>query len=225
MTARITVLAGTNGGGKSSIAGAALRQAGGQYFNPDEETRFIQAANPGMAEAAANGLAWQVGVEQLRAAIDERHDYTFETTLGGATVTSLLLDAVAAGLEVCIWYCGLDGPERHLARVRARVARGGHDIPEDRIRERYIASQCNLVRLLPHLTRLLIFDNSAEADPATGHAPAPRKVLEWTTGAVLFPRTGEDLARTPEWAQALVACAIDQAVASNGHARSSDADR
>ena len=203
----------------ASIAGTALRQAGGQYFNPDEETRHILAAHPGMAEAAANGLAWRAGVEQLRAAIGQRQHYTFETTLGGATVTGLLLNAAAAGLEVCIWYCGLDSPERHLARVRARVARGGHDIPEDRVRERYTASQRNLVRLLPHLARLLVFDNSAEADPASGRAPTPVKVLEWARGAIVFPDRYEDLARTPAWAQALVACAIDQAAASREHVR------
>ena len=53
---RITVLAGTNGAGKSSIAGTRLREAGGAYFNPDEETRRILTANPGMALGEANGL-------------------------------------------------------------------------------------------------------------------------------------------------------------------------
>jgi predicted ABC-type ATPase len=204
---RISVLAGTNGAGKSSIAGAMLRSAGGQYYNPDEETKHVLAANPGMDPAMANGLAWQAGISQLRAAIETRQNYIFETTLGGDTVTALLLEAAAAGLEVWVWYCGLDGPDRHLSRIRSRVARGGHDIPEEKVRARYIASRRNLVRLMPHVSRLTVYDNSVEADPASGRVPKPRLLLDVSTGAVIFPETQEDLRHTPAWAQPLVACA------------------
>ncbi|MHB8386668.1 AAA family ATPase [Metallibacterium sp.] len=206
--ARITVLAGTNGAGKSSIAGQALREAGGAYFNPDEATRQILAANPGLAEEAANAFAWQESVQRLRAAITHNADYTFETTLGGQTVTGLLLVAAAAGHELVIWYCGLDSPERHLARVAARVADGGHDIPEAKVRTRYEASRANLVRLMPHVTMLRVYDNSAEADPATGQRPAPELVLEIKGGTLVYPRNTEELATTPAWAKPLVACAF-----------------
>ncbi len=205
---RITVLAGTNGAGKSSIAGQALRQAGGAYFNPDEATRQILAANPGLTEAAANALAWQESVQRLRAAIADHTDYTFETTLGGQTVTDLLLAAAAADHELVIWYCGLDSLERHLARVAARVAGGGHDIPEAKVRTRYEASRANLVRLMPHVTMLRVYDNTAEADPATGQRPAPDLVLEIRGGALVYPRSAGELATTPAWAKPLVARAF-----------------
>ncbi len=48
--ARITVIAGVNGAGKSSVAGTALRQSGGEYFNPDEVTRAILSAAPALSE-------------------------------------------------------------------------------------------------------------------------------------------------------------------------------
>jgi predicted ABC-type ATPase len=69
---------------------------------------------------------------------------------------------------VRVWYVGLSSPELHIARVRARVAKGGHDIPEPRIRERYDASRLNLIRLLPRLSELWVYDNSVEADPDAG---------------------------------------------------------
>jgi predicted ABC-type ATPase len=209
--ARLTVLAGTNGAGKSSIAGAMLREAGGQYFNPDEETRRILIANPGMDEATANALAWRANIEHLQAAIDTGIDYTFETTLGGRTVTGLLLEAAAADLEICVWYCGLDSPELHLERIRSRVAHGGHDIPPDRVRERYTSSQHNLIRLLPHLHHLVVYDNSIDANPVAGHRPAPLKLLEWHAGTLRYPGTPAELRQTPAWAQALVAYAFDLA--------------
>jgi predicted ABC-type ATPase len=42
---RIFVLAGVNGAGKSSIGGAAFRQFGSDYYNPDEAARALMATN------------------------------------------------------------------------------------------------------------------------------------------------------------------------------------
>ncbi len=74
------------------------------YFNPDEATQAILAANPGMDEAVANGLAWQESVRRLRVAIAAGESYVFETTLGGRSVTALLLAAARAGTELAVWY-------------------------------------------------------------------------------------------------------------------------
>ena len=202
---RIYVLAGTNGAGKSSIAGAMLLRQRVEYFNPDEAARRIRAANPGISQTQANGAAWHEGKRLLERAIAERLDFAFETTLGGRTITALLERAAARGFEVRIWYVGLNGPELHIARVRARVVKGGHDIPEPRIRERYDASRLNLIRLLPSLSELWVYDNSKDADPDAGVAPEPRLVLHVRHGAVVGPR---DLALTPEWAKAIVAAVI-----------------
>jgi predicted ABC-type ATPase len=202
---RIYVLAGTNGAGKSSIAGAMLLRQRVEYFNPDEAARCILDANPSISQTQANSAAWHEGKRLLERAIAERLDFAFETTLGGRTITDLLERAASRGFEVRIWYVGLNGPELHLARVRARVAKGGHDIPEPRIRERYDASRLNLIRLLPRLSELWVYDNSKEADPHAGVAPEPRLVLHIRHGAIVGPR---DLSHTPEWAKAIVAAAM-----------------
>jgi predicted ABC-type ATPase len=162
------VLAGTNGAGKSSVAGAMFRQAGADYFNPDEATARILAANPDISTADANSAAWHQGKRLLERAIAERLDFAFETTLGGHTISALLHEALAAGIEVRMWFVGLSSPELHMARVRSRVARGGHDIPEEKIRERYDRSRINLIELMPRLTELRVFDNSFDADPHAG---------------------------------------------------------
>lgn len=202
---RIYVLAGTNGAGKSSIAGAMLLRRRVEYFNPDEAARRILAANPGAGQTQANGAAWLEGRRLLERAIAERLDFALETTLGGRTITRLLERASAQGIEVRVWYVGLSSPELHIARVRARVAKGGHDIPEPRIRERYDASRLNLIRLLPGLRELWVYDNSKDADPDAGVPPEPRLVLHLRQRAIVGPR---DLSRTPEWAKAIVAAAI-----------------
>lgn len=200
----ITVLAGTNGAGKSSIAGAMVRAKGSEYFNPDEAARRIRAANPGLTVEEANSAAWLQGKRLLESVIAKRLHFTFETTLGGSTITGLLEAAAPKGFEVRIWYAGLTSPELHVARVRARVRRGGHDIPEAEIRKRFDAGRRNLIRLLPRLAELRVYDNSADADPARGRAPRPVLVLHVDRGRVV----SADLPRTPEWAKAIVAAAL-----------------
>jgi predicted ABC-type ATPase len=202
---RIYVLAGTNGAGKSSIAGAMLRRSGADYFNPDEAAARIVAANPGVSMAVANSAAWHQGRRLLERAIADRLDFAFETTLGGRTITALLGEAAAAGVEVRVWFVGLSSPELHVARVRARVARGGHDIPESKIRERYDRSRVHLIELMPRLAELTVFDNSADADPHAGRAPQPTFVLHMVRGRIVEMI---DLPRTPAWARSLIAAAV-----------------
>lgn len=205
--ATITVLAGTNGAGKSSIAGEYLRQNGAPHFNPDAVAREVLAKNPGLSASEANGLAWQEGMRQLKEAIRLRKDFIFETTLGGNTVTATLEEALDAGLEVRIWYVGLMSPELHIARVQARVAKGGHAIPPGTIRQRFNDSRLNLIRLMGRLAELKVFDNSAEADPHQGQTPQPILLLHLRKGRVIGPsRTA--LARTPDWAKPIIEAAL-----------------
>jgi len=201
----IYVVAGTNGAGKSSIAGATLRKYHADYFNPDEATRKIQAANPGIDPDAANSAAWMEGKRLLERAIAERCDFAFETTLGGKTITSLLEEALSRGIEVRVWYAGLSSPQMHVARVRSRVQKGGHDIPEAKIRERYDGGRLNLIRLLPKLTALRLYDNSDEADPDAGVAPEPKLLLFMERGRIVFHC---ELSFTPDWAKPILAAAL-----------------
>lgn len=200
----ITVLAGVNGAGKSSVAGAFIRQAGGDYYNPDEFTRSLLHQHPGLAPAEANSLAWTRGKELLERAIADGDDFVFETTLGARTIPRLLADAAKAGVAVKIFFVGLASVEHHLRRVAARVAAGGHDIPESKIRQRWEHSRLNLIQLMPHLAELMVWDNSAEADATTG-APAPVLVLHVRAGKIIAPK---NLAATPEWAKPLAAAAL-----------------
>jgi predicted ABC-type ATPase len=203
--ARLYVLAGVNGAGKSSIGGAAIRAAGGNYYNPDEAARELIAANPGLSQTDANAAAWGQGRKLLERAIDQRLDFAFETTLGGTTMPRLLADAATRGIEVYVFYVGLASADAHIERVRQRVRGGGHDIPEDDIRRRYRHGRLNLVQLLPALTELRVYDNSATADPAAGQAPQPVLVLHMQRGRIVGP---PDLASTPEWAKPIVAAAV-----------------
>ena len=210
----IFVLAGCNGAGKSSIGGAALLESGVGFYNPDEAARKIVAANahlnppPTMGEV--NAAAWSQGRTLLERAIDQHLDFAFETTLGGQTMTELLERAAGEGLAVHVWFAGLKNVDLHVERVRQRVARGGHDIPREKIVERYDGGRKNLIRLLPRLASLRVYDNSAEADPGRGLTPAPRRLLHCVERKIIAPTKLRSLvADTPQWAKPIVAAALD----------------
>jgi predicted ABC-type ATPase len=199
--AKIFVLAGTNGAGKSSVGGAAFRAAGLDYFNPDEAAKRAREVKPSLTVEAANSAAWTRGKQLLEAAIANNRDLRFETTLGGDTITGLLQQAIVQRIDVHVWYVALSSPELHIKRVRARVSHGGHDIPERDIRKRYDASRRNLITLLPGLTSLRLYDNSEEADPHEGTPPEPWLLLHMEQRRVVGHC---DLSKTPDWAKPIL---------------------
>ncbi|MDM0110977.1 zeta toxin family protein [Variovorax sp. J22R133] len=204
----VFVLAGVNGAGKSSVGGALLAEHGLTWFNPDTYAREL-VATLGLGVEEANGQAWEFGRAQLAAAMAEGINFAFETTLGARTIPDMLAKA-ARTHDVVMLFCGLDSIEHHMRRVSARVAVGGHDIPEKKIRERWVASRMNLIRLMPGLARLQVFDNSTEAAPGED-IPDPVLVLDMVKGKVLYPPAGDAaaLGATPEWARPIVQAAME----------------
>jgi len=212
----LVVLAGVNGAGKSSALSQWVREQSapfiktGQFdwFNPDDFAREL-AEGTGMELAQANGEAWNEGLRRLREAITGHQSYAFETTLGGNTIREELIRA-AATHDIHMLYCGLDSVNAHLRRIAARVARGGHPIPEEKVRERFITSPRNLITLMPHLATLHVYDNSREAG-SDGIAPDSNLLLMLAGGHLVYPQTPKQLATTPDWAKPILAAALDLA--------------
>jgi len=203
------VLAGVNGAGKSSVGGHLLERAGMAWFNPDTFARELVAAT-GCTMAEANAEAWQEGIRRLDVALAHGHSHAFETTLGGNTVPARIADA-ARTHDVLMWFCGLASAEQHIARVQARVAAGGHDIPEASIRARWTRARENLIALMPALAQLQVYDNSVEV--ARGKSvPDPVLLLEMVDGALVVPDADDldALAATPDWAKPLLEAALDR---------------
>ena len=200
---RILLAAGTNGAGKSAIVGEFLAAKGGEYFNPDLVAREL--IQKGVPTEQANASAWKLGFNALQRAINNNEDFSFETTLGGSSIARELHQAIKAGLKIYIWYVGLASPELHIARVRARVGRGGHEIPEAKIRERYPKSLANLVCFIGAAAEVHLFDNSAES--ADG-LPQTMLVFRMRGKRIIEPDLETLMTQTPNWAKPVVAAAV-----------------
>lgn len=202
---RIVAVAGTNGAGKSVIAAEMMAAHQLSYFNPDVfAARLI---GKGRSQGEANAIAWRFGYDALRNAVDRNESFGFETTLGGESIARELRRAIDLRREVHIFYVGLSSPELHIQRVRARVGRGGHDIPESKIRERYVKSLANLVDLVGKVTTLQVFDNS---DESRDGVPRARLVFRMKGRRILEPDRTTLLEGSPAWAKPLIAAALRQ---------------
>jgi hypothetical protein len=170
----------------------------------------------GYSQEHANGVAWGYGRDKLVQAIRQGLSFAFESTLGAQTIPDLLKEASRTH-EVRIWFCGLNSVELHLQRVAARVAGGGHDIPEGKIRERWERSRSNLVALLPYLASLQVYDNSVSVLPGQA-IPDPVLVLDFDRNGVSYPGRNDAIAlsATPDWAKPIVQAAFELGRAPSG---------
>ena len=196
----ITVIAGVNGAGKSSIAGKTLRKEGGEYFNPDEIARQLMNEDASLTQHDANVEAWNMGFKQLNDAISRNVDYSFETTLGGNSITECLLKAMEQGIQVRVFYCGLTSVSLHIERVKNRVLQGGHDILEELIQKRFTSSMHNMMRLLPICHQVNVYDNSA---PLSKGMPDIKKLFSIKDAIFEIHETN-----MPDWAKPLATEAI-----------------
>ena len=73
------------------------------------------------------------------ACVAERTDFSIETTLSGRCWNRFLDALDDADYVTTIYYLGVPNPELCVARVRTRVAIGGHGVPDADIRRRFVS--------------------------------------------------------------------------------------
>jgi predicted ABC-type ATPase len=164
------IVAGPNGSGKSSVYEHADIELNGRtvwIVNPDILSRRIHLSE-GVDYLQANREA-VVRIERwLDSTIDVHKTVGVETVLSTDKYRRLVLKAKGRGYVVWLLYVLLDAPERNIERVRLRVLKGGHDVPEDKVRSRYVRSLDQLPWFLKHSDEAWIYDNSKSAPRRIG---------------------------------------------------------
>jgi predicted ABC-type ATPase len=158
----IFILGGPNGAGKTTAAEVLLPQKLRiqAFLNADEIARGI---SPDNVEAVAFE-AGRLMIERMRDMVRNGQSFAFETTCAGKSYIRLLKVCQRAGWRVSLIYLWLPSPEYSIARVARRVTQGGHHIPDDIIRRRYLAGLRNMRHLyLPLADDATIYDNRDRA--------------------------------------------------------------
>lgn len=162
------IIAGANGSGKTSaFSGTQIDSPRGSVWviNPDElALRISQQERLALAPDANLEAVRRIEV-WLYASVNAHQTVGVETVLSTDKYRKLVTHAKSLGFLVTLIYVYLKSPELNVERVRIRVAKGGHDVPEGKIRERRERSLAQLPWFCSEADRTLIFDNSG-AQPA-----------------------------------------------------------
>jgi predicted ABC-type ATPase len=164
------IIAGPNGSGKSSAYGMASVEApsGSVWIiNPDLLTARI-ASHEGLSTPDAN-LEAVVRIERwLNASVDTHQTIGVETVLSKPKYRNLVTAARAQGFRINLIYVFLDTVELNIERVRTRVLKGGHAVPEDKIAHRRLRSFAQFGWFFAAADRVDVYNNSGAT---------PRRVL------------------------------------------------
>lgn len=192
------VLAGPNGAGKSTLYETRLRQ-----LHPDVEfvnaDRLAFAALGRHAESLPDAqLGQQLANERRDALMGERKSFITESTFSHESKLALIREAKDAGYRVQLYHVNVRSADISVGRVENRVEHGGHDVPENKIRERYERNQPLIRQAALESDHAYVFDNSRQDK-------APRLVVGMEHGRVRM--VGENV---PTWAMRLYATELQR---------------
>lgn len=158
---QIYMIAGPNGAGKTTTSMLLLPEVLHclEYVNADS----IAA---GLSPFKQEQLAFRAGrlmLERIHELAKLHTDFAFETTASSKSFLPFLQNCKKEGYTINILYLWLKTPQLSLQRIAERVAKGGHNIPENVAKRRYKKSIHNFINLYrPIADSWFVYDNSKE---------------------------------------------------------------
>lgn len=140
------LLAGPNGAGKSTLYRALVSNGdidkALEFVNADlyEQSHLQHIADLEQRSEAARNWAR----DRRKALLSAKTSYVSETVFSHKSKLALISQAQAIGFQVVLYVVSVNDPQRLLARVLQRVREGGHNVPVQRILDRYPRSMTNL---------------------------------------------------------------------------------
>lgn len=155
------LFAGPNGSGKSTVISQVLAAYPDcVYINAD----YCAKSNPEIAMmqdgVTRSRLAWEETERQLEEMLSSDVCFAWETVFSHESRLAFMDRAKAAGYRIRLVYVMTKSPEINVARVQKRVEAGGHAVPEEKIRSRYVRSVGFLPEMILSADEALVYDNS-----------------------------------------------------------------
>ena len=171
---RLDLVIGPNGAGKSTFVEFTLAPLlpRSVFVNADQIARQRWSDDP----AAHAYKAAQVAADTRASLIKLGRSFVAETVFSHPSKLTLIDSARAAGYTVVL-HVLLIPEELAVQRVRHRVAAGGHDVPEHKIRERYQRLWAFVAAAIVRSDSATVYDNSALS--------GPRIVAQFSAGRII----------------------------------------
>jgi predicted ABC-type ATPase len=158
-TQRIVIIAGPNGAGKTTFAEEFLPREAGcpDFINADLIARGLSPFAPEKAAFEAG----KIMLTQIASRVRTRRSFAFETTLSSLSDARQIPRWRAAGYHIKMIFLSLPSVKLALARIRARVAQGGHNVPDAVVQRRFLRGTENFNRFYRRLVdSWVLYDNS-----------------------------------------------------------------
>ncbi len=161
------MIAGPNGSGKSRIRDILSEFLVGTLVNADEIQLSLDGASGldfgdyGLTSSSVlevmsgiltclslhtTGYLSTLLADSIRKRlIDNRRSFTFETVMSSIDKIATLRLASACGFRTYLYYVATEDPTINVDGVAYRVSMGGHNVPEKKIRVRYVRSLGHLL--------------------------------------------------------------------------------
>ena len=182
---KLLIFAGPNGSGKSTVT-KTIRPVG-LYVNADEIKKMLDCSDLEAAQAAE---------ATRRRILESRKDFTFETVLSSPQKIEFIAEARAAGYHIQVIFVLTKSSAINVERVKDRVRKGGHPVPEDKIISRFKRSLGNIPALTQLAHRLIVFDNTGESPIAicevNGETATVVECENWSKREIIDLLTGAD---------------------------------
>lgn len=162
MRPSLVLLAGPNGAGKSTLYETRVAPS---FAGPFIHADLIQRDELKVASMEASYRAAEIAAERRASLLENRKSFATETIFSHPSKLDVITQAQARGYMVIVMHVGVDDPELSVARVQARTTEGGHDVPEQKIRERYVRGQPLIRQAVRQADRGMVFDNSKLNEP------------------------------------------------------------
>lgn len=153
----IWAIVGGNGAGKSTFYQLFLEPQGIPFVNADVIAKEVGPEDP---EAVSYDAA-TIASQQREKAIQGQQNFCFETVFSHPSKIDLLAQAKVAGYEINLVVIYLVNVEINKARVKQRVATGGHNVPAEKITSRIPKTHNNVAVAIDLSDSVYIFDNSS----------------------------------------------------------------
>lgn len=172
------LLLGPNGAGKSTYYETRVRPRFlTEFVNADviAKERQLESSPESAYEAA------RLAADRRQRLIENRASFVAETVGSHPSKLELLRTAKAAGYEVWVSFVYLETADLAVARVARRVRRGGHPVPQDKIRARYARLVPIAVAAVAEADRAYVLDNSDPSRPLRDVLTLERGRVTWTS--------------------------------------------
>lgn len=109
---------------------------------------------------------------------DNNLSFCFETVMSHSSKLEVIQKAKLLGYKTYLYFICIDDPEVNISRVENRVKKGGHDVDDQRVRDRYPKTLENLFPAILISDETYLFDNSGERLTMIAHIKDDSLILD-----------------------------------------------